>query len=74
MMILVSLRYNENLIMMMMQIKHIEMLLSPKTVQISLSLRDCQTKCQAPHPSVRSYKTLLYYITFNDYPTGRIEY
>ena len=54
----VVLRYDENPIMMMMQIKHIEMLSSPKTVQISLSLRDCQTKCQAPHPSVRSCKTL----------------
>ena len=47
MMILVLLKYDENPIMMMMQIKYTEGLSSPKTVQISLSLRDCQTKSQA---------------------------
>ena len=54
-MILVLLRCNENPIMMVMQIKHTEMLSSPKTVQISLSLHDCRTKCRAPRNLVRSW-------------------
>ena len=55
MMILVLPRCNENPVMMMMQIKDTEMLLSPMTVQISLLLRDCRTKCLAPRNLVRSW-------------------